>query len=741
MDKPATTYRSSIRRKLMTIIMLVSVSVMIFACVAFISYEWLTSRKQMINNLSANAMMLAKNCTAALSFEDSNDATELLGSLQVKNPITMACVYRANGDLFAAYKRNNFDSSITSPPCLQGHNFKNGFLTIFEPIFLEGRIIGTICLQSDLSELYASLRQIIIATILMVFLLSCGAYVLSARLQKIISAPILDLAKIARGVSENEDYSVRAPMHSDDEIGTLTAAFNEMLTRIEGRDVELRKSEQKYRALFEDSRDAICLITRDGKFIDMNQSALDLFGYEREEMLGVEIKTLYVNPYDWPRFQKEIEQKGAVRDFIVNLHKKDGTLMDALFTASARRSEAGTIGGYQGIIRDITEAKRFEAQFYQAQKMEAVGTLAGGIAHDFNNFLMAIQGHTSLALLNADSKHPYHEHIVEIDASIEKAADLTRQLLSFARGGKHKTMPTDLNLLIEQNLKLFGRTKKEIKIHKKFEGRIWPVDVDRGQIEQVMLNLYVNAWQAMPGGGELYIETSNIALDEHYTNPFNIAHGEYVRISVTDTGTGMDEAVQKRIFEPFFTTKERGQGTGLGLSSAYGIIKNHSGILNVYSKKGLGSTFNIYLPVSKKVMVVEAERRHGEIIKGDGSVLIVDDELVVLEVGFEMLRELGYRPIKARSGEEALEIYKGHKDAIDLVILDMIMPGMGGGEVYNKLRELNANVKILIASGYGVAGQVMDISSDGFMQKPFDIYTLSGKIGEMLKPSKEAQNV
>ena len=257
--------------------------------------------------------------------------------------------------------------------------------------------------------------------------------------------------------------------------------------------------------------------------------------------------------------------------------------------------------------RTVTEGEKLklEAQLQQAQKMEAIGTLAGGIAHDFNNLLMAIQGRTSMVLMNKDSSHPDFRHMKGIEDNVESAADLTKQLLGFARGGKYEVKPTDLNGLIKKENRMFGRTKKEIAIRGKYQENLWSVEVDRGQVQQVLLNLYVNAWQAMPAGGELYIETQNITLDENYTKPYQVEPGSYVQISFTDTGPGMDKATRERIFEPFFTTKKMGRGTGLGLASAYGIIKNHGGFINVYSEKGHGATFNIYLPASEKEIIEE----------------------------------------------------------------------------------------------------------------------------------------
>jgi len=249
------------------------------------------------------------------------------------------------------------------------------------------------------------------------------------------------------------------------------------------------------------------------------------------------------------------------------------------------------------------------------------------------------------------------------------------------------------------------------------------------------LNLYINAWHAMLGGGDLYVETSNVELDENYTKPFGVKPGNYVKISVTDTGVGMDEAIQQRIFDPFFTTKEIGRGTGLGLASAYGIIKNHGGIINVYSKKDKGTTFNIYLPDSKKQLAIKEKKLADEILRSKETVLFVDDEDMILDVGRDMLRKLGYKVLLAGSGKEAVEVYRKHKDKIDLVIVDMIMPDMGGSEAYDTMKEDDPGVKVLLSSGYSIDGQVTEIlerGCDGFIQKPFNVKELSGKIREIL---------
>jgi len=386
------------------------------------------------------------------------------------------------------------------------------------------------------------------------------------------------------------------------------------------------------------------------------------------------------------------------------------------------------------ILNDVSKRKRMEYQLQQSQKMEAIGTLASGIAHDFNNLLMGIQGWASLMLIDTDPSHPHFEYIEGIERIIKNAAEVTKQLLGLARGGKYEVKPTDLNELIKSQNLMFGRTRKEINIRDKYEENLWVSEVDQSQIKQVLLNLYINAWQAMPGGGDLYIQTENVILDEDYIKPYKVEPGKYVKISVADTGMGMDEATQQRIFDPFYTTKEIGMGTGLGLASAYGIIKNHGGFINVYSEKGEGTTFDIYLPASEKE-VLKDKKLIEELLKGDETVLLVDDEDMIIDVGERLLGKLGYNVLIARSGKDAIKIYKAKKDYIDMVILDIIMQDMNGGDIYDKLKEINPVIKVLLSSGYSINGQATEIlerGCDGFIQKPFNVRDLSQKIREIL---------
>jgi PAS domain S-box-containing protein len=496
----------------------------------------------------------------------------------------------------------------------------------------------------------------------------------------------------------------------------------------------LRVSEEKYRTLVENAAEAI-FILQDEKIMFANRRAIALSGRTAEELTRTPFADL-IHPDDreiaLERYGRRIQGENIPGSQAHRYLNKSGETLWVQMNSVPITWEGRPATLH--FARDLTQEKKLEAQFQMAQKMEAIGTLAGGIAHDFNNLLMGIQGHISLMLFDLDSSHPHYESLRKIEEQVKSGANLASQLLAFARRGKYEVKATDLNELVQQSSGMFERTKKEIKVFRKYQEKIWPVEVDRNQIEQVLLNLYVNAWQAMQEGGDLYLETQNITLGPDYLKPFAVQPGKYVRISVRDCGVGMDKKTAARIFEPFFTTKEMGRGTGLGLASVYGIVKNHGGFITVYSEVGHGTTFHIYLPASEKE-IGEEKKAPREILGGKETVLLVDDEATIIEVMQKALLLTGFKVLVARGGEEAVEVFKKNRERIDIVILDMIMPGMGGGKVFDSLRAIQPGVKVVLSSGYsidGEASQIMARGCNGFIQKPFGIKELSQKIREVM---------
>jgi len=499
----------------------------------------------------------------------------------------------------------------------------------------------------------------------------------------------------------------------------------------------LKESEEKYRTIIENIEDGYLEVDLRGNITFSNDSLCRMTGYTRDEFLGMNYKEYTSEETARKLYQtfNEVYRTGKPARMVnYKVIRKDGSIGIHEQTVSPINDSGGQPIGFRSVARDVTERKKMEAQLQQAQRLEAIGTLAGGIAHDFNNLLMGIQGNASLMLMDCDSIHPHYKRLKTIEQSVQSGAELTMQLLGFARGGKYEVRPADINDLIKRSSDMFARTKKEIKVLSKYQESIWTVEADQSQIEQVLLNLYVNAWQAMPGGGKLYLETENVTLDEDYVKTYNVAPGRYVKVSVTDTGVGMDEATRQKIFEPFFTTKEMGRGTGLGLASAYGIIKNHDGIINVYSEEGVGTTFNIYLPASDKAVIGE-KVKDKEVLRGKETVLLVDDEEMIIDIGKEMLEYMGYKVLTAKGGKKAIDVYKKNQDKIDAVILDMIMPEMGGGEIYDHMKGINPDIKAILSSGYSMNGKAEAILArgcNGFIQKPFNMNELSQKIRDVL---------
>ncbi len=487
------------------------------------------------------------------------------------------------------------------------------------------------------------------------------------------------------------------------------------------------KAERKYRLVVDNANDAV-FIVQDGIIKFPNPATTRITGYSSSylskrpfgDFIAPEDRDMVVD-----RHMKRLRGEDVATTYSFRLIDKAGRQMWVEVNAVLFSWEAKP--AVLCFLRDITPQKKLEAQIQYAHKMEAVGTLAGGVAHDFNNLLMGIQGNVSLMLMEVDGAHAHYERLKSIEKQIQSGARLTSHLLGYARKGKYEVAPIDLNYLVEEISHTFGRMKKEITVHQDLAKNLFAIEADAGQIEQVLLNLLVNAADAMPGGGALTLKTRNVNHKDIKGKLYEPKPGKYVLLTVTDTGTGMYKKTLERIFDPFFTTKEMGRGTGLGLASAYGVIKSHSGYIDVDSKRGQGTTFSIYLPASgKKVEGVASSAER--IIVGTGTVLLVDDEKAVMEVGKELLELIGYRVLTARDGKEAVKTYRKQRDAIDVVVLDMVMPGMGGGEVYDRMKKINPDVKVLLSSGFSIDGEASDIldrGCNGFIQKPFTVRELS----------------
>ncbi|PKN18336.1 MAG: hypothetical protein CVU71_12595 [Deltaproteobacteria bacterium HGW-Deltaproteobacteria-6] len=498
----------------------------------------------------------------------------------------------------------------------------------------------------------------------------------------------------------------------------------------------LRQSEERFRDMARLLPETIFETDMTGKLTFVNEISFARFGYTRDDVeKGLKLLDVLA-PEERERVRANAERFYQGKNFGLSEYlarKKDGTIFPVLVHSTPIIKD-GFPAGTRGFLVDMSDKKAMEDQLLRAQKMEAIGTLAGGIAHDFNNLLMGILGNLSMLLMHLDETHPFHDRLRTMEEYVQRGSNLTRQLLGFARGGKYEVRTTNLGKFVLRSVDVFGRTKKDIAIHHKTNDAVWYVDVDRGQMDQVLLNLFVNAWQAMPSGGNLYVSVENTELRAEQVAAFGVPPGKFVKLTVTDTGVGMDEATKSHIFEPFFSTKERGHGTGLGLASVYGIIKNHGGFISVESEKGVGTSFIIYLPASERKLETEPVKEN-KLYEGQETILLIDDEEMIVDVGTQMLEGLGYRVLTATGGRQGITIFENHKETVDLVILDMIMPDLGGKETFEALLRLKPSVKALLSSGYsedGLAKEIMDGGCKGFIQKPFTMVELSRKLREIL---------
>lgn len=528
-------------------------------------------------------------------------------------------------------------------------------------------------------------------------------------------------------------------------VPAIESALEKKRTREEKEQAEekLRKSEEKYRTLFEESQDAIFISAPDGKLLDINPAGVRLFGYAtKEELLQLDLaRDLYFNPQDRERFLQKLAQHGFVKNYELVLKRKNGEKVMVYEAATAIRDANGKIVAIRGIMRDMTEQKQLEEQLRQAQKMETIGTLAGGVAHDFNNLLTVILGNAEFGLQDSKPEDPVYQDFIRIERAATQARDLICQLLSFSRRQVLKPNLLNLNKTIEDLSKMLKRIIAEnIKLKTELTAKLAPVWADPGQLQQVLMNLCVNARDAMPRGGQLILKSRNIEADNIRGLPSPLKKsGDFVQLTITDTGVGMDRATQARIFEPFFTTKEVGKGTGLGLSVVYGIVKQHGGHIEVTSETGGGTTFDLYFPAASQPAAFGQTVTQLELTLGGGeTILLVEDDEAVRNVAVRILEMLGYSVLTAEDGMQAMTVFEQKAKDIDVVILDVVMPKVSGPDLYENLIAIQPNLPVIFATGYDVRTEIDELVGPAqapvvVLQKPYNKDALGQKIREVLK--------
>jgi PAS domain S-box-containing protein len=776
----------SIRHKLVFVILLTTASALLLMNAALILYDISKTKRSLLNSLIVQAKITGSNSTAALAFNDKTAAEEILSSLQASPNITHAIIYAQDGSVFARYQRQDISETFIPPTPLQKDSslFYINHLELFQSITLDNRKIGTLFVRSDFTDLYSRMKWHIISVFIIMIIVLYLSFLMSAKLQRTITAPILDLLSVMNIISKDKNYSLRASLQSRDEMGILAEGFNTMLTQIQERDTELElhrnnlnklvakrtdeledanrqlQQELSIRKLAEYSlalekeqlavtlgsiTDGVITTDTDGNIILMNKVAEGMTGWTLKESAGKPLSDVFPVMHEKDRapceapVKKVVETGGPVDcgDYII-LTNRQGK--ERIITASSAplRDKDNKIIGAVIVFQDMSVRKKMEEDILKAQKLESLGVLAGGIAHDFNNLLTAILGNVSLAKMLASPQDKIYERLTSAEKASLRARDLTQQLLTFSKGGAPVKKATSLSELIKDSVS-FALSGSHVTCEFSFPDDLWVVEVDEGQISQVIQNLIINAEQAMPEGGRIRVSCKNLTVSEEEGLP--LKEGTYVRISVQDQGGGIPPKYLQRIFDPYFTTKEKGRG--LGLATVYSIIRNHNGYITLDSETGVGTTFRIYLPASQgKIVTQRIESR--EVRSAKGKILLMDDEEVVRESMREILTFAGYEVEPAQDGTEAIDRYVKAKAAdkpFDAVIMDLTIPGgMGGKEAIQRLTEIDPEIKAIVSSGYSndpIMANFREYGFRGAVSKPYKVSEITDTLYVVLTDAKE----
>lgn len=683
---------------------------------------------------------------APLVFGDAEGATEVLRRLRAAPQVTGARLYDHNGGVFAEYGTLE-GPAVADPFSAPKVSRNDSTLSIVHPLEHDGLAVGVIQVESSLAGLGERARE----SLVLVFLLGLGVLgvcaLLAVRLQRFFTQPINALVSTMETIGHEDSLTTRVHHARHDEIGKLYEGFNKMMAQVAQRQEERDRSDARLRALLNVMPDLAFLLDRDGRYVDVLAGTEELFAKPASEVLG---RTVHeVLPADVA--QACVEVIGAAIDtgaqqvvryeLEVPLGKRT---FEALVTVVGKNVVDEGVPVVLMVSRDVTDREELELRLRQATKMEAVGQLAGGIAHDFNNLLAVIMGQSELAKMEASIAGQDAKWADEVLDASQRAADLVAQLLAFSRRGSVSRSAIDLNALMARVINMVERTvDRRIRLKTDFCTDTVVTEGDSSVLESAFLNLAINARDAMPEGGSITFGSRLVYLSGEATRTTDgsepISAGQYVECFVTDTGTGMSEEVRRRVFEPFFTTKPVGKGTGLGLAAVYGTVKSLSGKVELDSEPGKGTTFRLYFPVRQSDVTHAVQA--AEAISGHGTILIVDDEPAVAKICGAMLKQLGYDPILAGSGTEAVEIFRAEQPHVKAVVLDMVMPDMNGEQVMTELRKIDVDIPVVLASGYNLtrADGTMPHGADAFVQKPYRRATIAQAVAQVIRQDRASQ--
>jgi PAS domain S-box-containing protein len=732
--------RRSIKRKLTAISMAASAGGLLVASVAFINNEISTYRLNMVRSLSIQAQIVAANSVSALLFSDTEAARNTLSALTSAPNVTFAGIYTLAGKPFASYWPSDSGSFLPLPPFPAGKTetwrFTSSELSLARKIVFHGKPIGFVYLRSNLLEIRQSLEGYarIVAIVLLTSLIV--VFILSTVFQRAITRPLLDLARTALAVSREKRFSLRAPpVANGDEVGLLVGTFNEMLAEIQQHEEE----RQKFVSLVEQTDDFIGMFGLDLRMIYINGAGRRLIGLGPSAPSDKHIGEFF--PESWAlKLRDEIlpaimrrEGNWAGEAQICHLNNKR-PIYTSMNVFAVNHPDRDELLCFAAVIRDISERKHLEDQLRQSQKLESIGQLAGGVAHDFNNLLVVICGYAALLLEELRPGNRMRERVEEIARAGSRAAALTRQLLVFSRREQVEQKHVAINDLVNNLQKMLRRLiGEDIEMVISLDENAGVLCADPGQIEQVIINLAVNARDAMPHGGKLLIETARLIADEEFARGhLSVAPGPYVVLSIADSGCGMSEEVKSRIFEPFFTTKEQGKGTGLGLSTVYGIVKQSAGSIWVYSESGQGSTFKVLFPAVEGVSSEATPSTGSREQAGTETILVAEDEEGVRQYVSELLMRRGFEVLQAANGRDAIELAHRYSGQIHLLLTDAVMPQMSGPDLAEQFSRARPGVPVLYMSGYSDRLLQPKGMESNLIQKPFTATALIASIRSLL---------
>jgi PAS domain S-box-containing protein len=626
-------------------------------------------------------------------------------------------------------------------------------VALYSPVAVAGWSVATVIPKSELFAPAVNMVKILLA-ITVFFSLVVGFAIIFA--MNHLMKPLQSLAFRAQQISAGNLEVPDLEIQTDDEIGKLASAFNLMTTNLNSTLSGLQQSEDKYRSIFENSLIGIIQVSIDGIVITANPAFVQMLGYTSLDNMLCEVEdvqsSMYLNPDDRKVILKQLFQENKLKNQEIQLKHRNGESFWVSIDISLIRDKKGTPLRIESLVNDINdriqaeqEKSKLQSQLAQSQKLEAVGKLAGGVAHDFNNILSVIIGKSEIALMKMAPSDTFYSSFADIKKAAEHSANLTRQLLAFARKQTIAPQVIDINHTLQETLDMLRRIISEnIEVTQSTAPDLWPVKIDPDQMTQIITNLCVNARDAMSDFGKILITTENKTLNkEYYSDLDDVMHGDYVCLSVRDDGCGMSSEIQKQIFEPFFTTKGKHKGTGLGLAMIYGIVKQNSGFINISSELDKGTTFKIYLPryTGSNKQPPQAPDQH-RIRKGDESILLVEDEPELLKVSEQMLKELGYSVLAVGHPDEAMRYAQQYGEKIDLLITDVIMPKMNGKDLATHILNRHPHMQCLFMSGYTadiIASQgILDEGID-FLQKPFSIQSLADTIRTVIDSNSRKQ--